>query len=170
MSDNASKQDPAGDSRIFTSRGDFHGALRQAFEQAAEKGCREIFISDPDFNDWPLGERTVVETLTRWAYAHRKLTVLARGFDEFPRRHARWVEWRRQWAHVVECRACDESDADDLPTLLLAPGLVTVRLLDRERYRGVVSEAPADAIRMRDQLDAVLQRSEEAFPASTLGL
>jgi hypothetical protein len=157
-------------SRIITSRSEFHEALREAFALAADEGCREVFIADPNFADWPLGDRSVIESLTRWAYAHRKLTVLAEHFDEFPRRHVRWVTWRRQWAHVVDCRALAEVDAGQLQGLFLAPGLVTLRVLDPEHYRASLSFDPADAIRVRDHLDALLQRSEEAFPATNLGL
>ena len=57
-----------------------------------------------------------------------------------------------------------------MPTLLLAPGVVTVRLFDREHVRGSVSHDPADAIRARELVDAISQRSSEAFPATTLGL
>ncbi|MBC7956727.1 MAG: hypothetical protein H7Y33_12775 [Cytophagales bacterium] len=156
--------------RIITSRSEFHDALRDAFALAADQGCREVFIADPNFADWPLGDRAVIESLTRWAYAHRKLTVLAQTFDEFPRRHTRWVTWRRQWAHVVECRAIAEADAGQLQGLFLAPSLVTLRVLDPEHYRASLSFDPADAIRVRDNLDALLQRSEEAFPATNLGL
>jgi hypothetical protein len=158
------------DSRIITSRGEFHDALREAFAFIADKGCREVFIADPDFADWPLSERAVIENLTRWAYAHRKLIVLAEGFDEFPRRHSRWVEWRRQWSHVVECRQVDEADAGLLKGLFLAPGALTLRVLDAEHYRASLSFDPTDGTRIRDALDAVLQRSEEAFPVTTLGL
>ncbi|HEX3138928.1 MAG TPA: hypothetical protein VHQ87_02675 [Rhizobacter sp.] len=157
-------------SRIITSRGEFHDALRQSFALMADQGCREVFVADPSFADWPLGERAVLESLTRWAYAHRKLTVLAQTFDEFPRRHTRWVEWRRQWAHVVECRALADDDAGKLTGLFLVPGLLTLRVLDAEHYRASLSFEPADAIRVRDNLDAFLQRSEEAFPVTTLGL
>ena len=157
-------------SRIITSRTEFHDALREGFAFVADKGCREVFIADPTFSDWPLGERAVLENLTRWAYAHRKLTVLAESFDEFPRRHARWVEWRRQWSHVVDCRTVDEADIGQLSGLLLAPGLVTLRVLDAEHYRASLSFDPIDSTLMRDALDALLQRSAEAFPVTTLGL
>lgn len=157
-------------SRIVTSRGEFHDALREAFAYVADKGCREFFIADPTFADWPLGERAVLESLTRWAYAHRKVTVLAENFDEFARRHVRWVEWRRQWSHVVECRQVAESDVGEMSGLFLAPELLTLRVLDPVHYRASVSFDPADALRTRDQLDALLQRSEEAFPVTTLGL
>jgi hypothetical protein len=157
-------------SRIITSRSEFHEALKEAFAFVADKGCREVFIAAPDFSDWPLGERSVLDELTRWAYTHRKLTVLAESFDEFARRHPRWVEWRRQWSHVVECRAIDEADAGQLAGLFLAPGLLTLRVLDAEHYRASLSFDPADSIRMRDAINTLLQRSEEAFPVTTLGL
>ena len=156
--------------RMLHARSDYHEALRAAFDQVAAEGCRELFLCDPDFADWPLGEVAVLEALTRWAMSHRKLTVLALGYDEIVRRHPRWVAWRRQWSHVVDCRAIEELEPEKMPTMFLAPGLVTVRLFDARNYRASVSTEPADAIRAREDLDAVLQRSIDAFPASTLGL
>ena len=162
--------EPLPSPRIITSRSEFHDALRESFALIAAQGCSEVFIADPSFADWPLGDRAVIESLTRWAYAHRKLTVLAQNFDAFARRHTRWVEWRRQWAHVVDCRSLAEDDAGKLSGLFLAPGLVTLRVLDAEHYRASLSLDVADAIRARDGLDALLQRSDEAFPVTTLGL
>jgi hypothetical protein len=43
-------------------------------------------------------------------------------------------------------------------------------MLDPEHYRATLSFQESDAIQARDSLDALLQRSEEAFPATTLGL
>ena len=155
---------------LITSRSEFHAGLRAAFADAAAQGCREIWLCDADFSDWPLNQPALIEHLTQWAKPYRKLTLIAQSFDEFPRRHARWVAWRRTWSHMVECRANVELEAGKMPTMLLAPGLVTVRLVDPERYRGSVSRVPADAIHARELIDAVLQRSEEAFPATSLGL
>jgi len=111
--------------RVTTTRGEFLDAIRNAFVDVASEGCREMWICDVDFADWPLSERPVIESLTRWAYAHRKLTVLSTTYEEFHRRHARFVEWRRQWSHVVECRLMEEIEPGDMPSLLLAPGVVT---------------------------------------------
>ena len=155
---------------LIDSRAEFHAAVRAAFTEAADVGCREIWICDDDFADWPLNERGVIEQLTRWAHSHRCLTVIARHFDTVARQQARWVEWRRQWSHVVQCRTNNELEAGQMPTLLLAPGAASVRLVDPVRYRGSVSREVADAIVWRETIDAVLQRSEEAFPATTLGL
>lgn len=156
--------------RMLTTRSEYLDALRAAFERVATEGCREVFLSDVDFAEWPLGEIAVIDQLTRWAMSHRKLTVLAGHYDEIVRRHPRWVAWRRQWSHVVECRAADDLEPGAIPSMLLAPGVVTVRLFDAEHYRASVSTEVADAVRAREHLDAVLQRSCEAFPASTLGL
>ena len=155
---------------VTTTRREFLDAIRAAFADVAAQGCREMWICDVDFADWPLSERSVVESLTRWAYAHRKLTVLSITYDEFHRRHARFVEWRRQWSHVVECRQVDAVEPGDMPSILLAPGVVTVRLLARIHYRASVSLESADAVQCREIIDAISQRSSEAFPATTLGL
>lgn len=156
--------------RIFTTRSEFIDAVRQAFADAATVGCRELWLADPDYADWPLGERDVIEQLTRWAMSHRKLTMLAQGFDDVVRRHPRFVEWRRQWSHVVECRQLDDLEPGQLPTLLLAPGVVSVRLFDREQMRGSVSTDRADEVLCRELVDELSQRGVEAFPSTTLGL
>lgn len=157
--------------RILSSRGDCLEALRHAFAEAARVGCRELWLCDVDYADWPLSERAVIESLSQWAYSHRRLTMFAGTFDEFARRHARWIDWRRQWSHVVDCRAMDdEIESNQIPTLLLAPGIVTLRVFDKLHYRGSVSQDPADAIRCRELVDELFQHSSEGFPSTTLGL
>ena len=155
---------------LITTRSEFHSALRTALAEAAQTGCRELWLSDEDFADWPLNDTDVIESLAKWALPHRKLVVLARSFDEVTRRHPRWVEWRRTWAHVVECRANEDAEAGTIPTLLVGSSLVCVRLFDRLHYRGNISHDAGDILRNRESFDAVLQRSVEAFPASVLGL
>jgi hypothetical protein len=161
--------DPAKDG-LIESRSGFHAALRGAFAAAAAQGCRDIWCVDRDFADWPLGEREVVESLTQWASAHRRLVLLAQHFDGLPRRHARWVQWRVHWAHVVTCKQVHEDDAPRMPCLLLAPGLVSVRLHSTEHYRGRVSRDEADWTVQRQLVDELDQRGNDAFPATTLGL
>jgi hypothetical protein len=158
------------DYQLITTRGEFHDAVRQAFAEIAQHGCREVWLCDADFAEWPLDEPDIIELLTRWALPHRKLTLLARDFDEFGRRHPRWTEWRRKWSHVVDCRLLDEADAVQPPVVLIASGLVTLRLVDPIHPRGSLSREPADLVRNRELVDAVLQRSTEGFPATILGL
>ena len=154
----------------IATRADFQESVRAAITQAAELGAPEIFFVDPNYADWPLGERGVVDALTRWVDSRRRLTLMAYSFDDLARRQIRFVEWRRQWAHVVHCRHDDELETAQIPTLLLVPGVVCLRLLDQVRCRGTVSSRPIDLAECREAIDALLQRSVEAFPVTTLGL
>lgn len=156
--------------RLITTRGEFHAALREAFSEIASAGCREMWMCDEDFADWPLGEPEIIDSLTRWAMPHRKLTLVARHYDELVRRCPRFVTWRTQYSHVIDARAQEELEAGQMPTILLAPGVVCVRLVDRVNYRGALSRDAGDAIRYRELIDAAMQRSVESFPASILGL
>jgi hypothetical protein len=155
---------------LITSRGEFHAALKSALAEAATVGCRELWLCDTDFADWPLGELAVVESFAQWAGSHRRLTLIAESFDEVARRHARWNEWRRQWSHIVHCRRNAELESGQMPSVLLASGLLSVSLVDPVHYRGRFSHDAADAVRCRELIDAVLQRSEEAYPVTTTGL
>ena len=90
-------------SQIAT-RSEFHDAIRAGLAQAADAGASEICLVDPDFQDWPLNERALVETLARWAASRRKLVLFAHSFDALPRSAPRFADWRRQWSHIVQCR------------------------------------------------------------------
>lgn len=154
----------------IASRADFHAAVRAAFVQAEERDAAEIFIIDPTFADWPLNESALIESLGRWIDSRKTLTVFAHDFSELARQQLRFVAWRRQWAHVVRCRSDPELEAEQLPTLMLVPGVTSVRLLDRVRQRGIASQRSVDLAEGRETVDALLQRSVEAFPVTTLGL
>lgn len=154
----------------LASRADFLDAIRVSFALAAQGGAREIFIVDPNFADWPLNDRAVIAMLAGWIDSRRNLTVFAHSFDELARRHSRFVDWRRQWSHVVHCRSDPEIEAEQVPTILLAPETSCVRLLDRVRHRGTMSNRPVDLNECREAVDALLQRSVEAFPVTPLGL
>ena len=154
----------------ITNRAGFQAALRAAFAETADAGCREIWLADTDFVDWPLGERGVVADLTRWVASHRRLHLVAAQFDGLAQRHPRWVAWRRDWAHAVDCRSNAERGPGAVPTLMIAPGHFTLELHDPLAFRGRVSRDAADAGRLRIRLDAVLQQSVAAFPAHVTGL
>jgi len=159
--------------RIFTTRSDFVLALRQGLELAADKGCREMWWCDSDYADWPLSEPAVLDALTRWCLPHRRLVMVAQTFDEVRHSHSRFVQWRTRFSHVLDARQYGE-DGDEtqdvLPTLMLAPTVVTVRLFDKQVWRGSVSCEKGDEIRARDLVDAIAQRSTSSFASTTLGL
>lgn len=154
----------------IASRAEFHDAVRAALARAEAAKSREIVMSDRTFTDWPLDDREVIAALSRWADAHSTFTLIAHSFDELARRQPRFVAWRQQWSHVVRCRSDPELAAEEIPSMLLVPGHVVLRLLDRSHYRGTLSSRAADLSESREATDALLQRSEEAFPVTTLGL
>lgn len=159
--------------RIFTTRSDFVEALRQGLNLAAEKGCREMWWCDSDYADWPLSEPAVLDALTRWCLPHRRLVMVAQTYDEVRHSHSRFVQWRTRFSHVLDARQYGEEGDETqevLPTLMLAPTVVTVRLFDKHVWRGSVSYEKADEIRARDMVDAIAQRSTPSFASTTLGL
>jgi len=153
----------------FTGRTEFTEMIREAFAVAAQEGWRDIIVCDTNFEDWPLGERAVVQALNDWSKTGRTFTMLARNYDEVLRRHARFVTWRRTWAHIIECRANASTPADDMPSALLGPGWVFERL-DLQRCTGVAGSEAARRVALRERLNERLLKSSPAFPATTLGL
>lgn len=153
----------------FSGRDGFTGLVRQALEVAARQGWQEIILSDPDFHDWPLGERAVAQALNDWSRTGRKLTILARNYDEVLRRHARFVTWRRTWGHIVECRGSASANAEEIPSALWSPVWVFERL-DLQRCAGVAGPEAARRVALRERLNERLLKSAPAFPATTLGL
>ena len=156
--------------RLIDSRSGFHAAVREAFAALSVSACSEVVICDTDFADWPLGEISVIDSLSNWARPSRKLTVYAQNFDEVQRRHPRWVTWRRQFAHAVQCRVVEPLEQGHMPCLFTARGGLTIRMFDSVRFRGTLCASAADAVLAQEMIDAISQRSGEGFAVTTLGL
>ena len=156
-------------SRRFEGRNDFRQLIRDALAHAAQEGWREIILSDPDFVDWPLGERAVAESLQAWSRSGRDITLLARRYDEVVRGHARFVQWRGRWAHIVTALGCASADPLELPSAVWSPGWVMERL-DMKHCNGYCGSEPERRLLLRERLAEWLARSSPAFPATTLGL
>lgn len=155
---------------LINSRRGFHAVVREAFASLSASASAEVVICDIDFADWPLGEMSVIDSLMQWVRPNRRLTVYAQNFDEVLRRHPRWVTWRRQFAHRVECQMVEPFEQGRMPNLFTARGGTTIRMFDSIRYRGTVSTSVADAVLAREQIDVISQRSTPSFAATTLGL
>jgi len=153
----------------FEGREAFTAALIAAFEHCARQRSLQITCADTDFAGWPLGHPRVLQALTDWVGGTRRITFIAAHYTVFPQRHVRWVNWRRTWSHAVQCLAVHEEVATQVPALFLTDALA-LRLHDPVRHRGSVYRDLASLARGRDELDALSQRTEEAFPVTTLGL
>lgn len=153
----------------FGSREAFQQMVRDALATAVREGWQEILVSDVSFHDWPLGERSVVESLQDWARGGRRFTMLACSYDDVIRRHARFVRWRGTWDHIITCRRSPAADPLDIPSALWSPQWVMQRL-DPERCVGVTGFEPERRVLLRETLNEWLRKSAPSFPATTLGL
>jgi hypothetical protein len=126
---------------------------------------------DADFSDWPLDDPALLQALTDWLrLPQRRLLLLAADYEHLPRRHPRFERWRVDWTHAVEAWTPPPELADRLPRLLLDDGPVCVQLFDAQHWRGRAETDQRAASLCRQEIDAVLQRSETAFPVRRLGL
>lgn len=148
----------------------FAQAVRLALDCAADDRVRALCFADPDFIDWPLSEPGVLQALKRWAGPKRELLMVAHHYDALALQHPRFVVWRRTWAHLIHCRAVPELAPAELPSLLLGSPRASLQRLETSRSHGRWLAGEEDWRTWREVVDAVLQRSEEAFPAHTLGL
>ncbi|MBX3636330.1 MAG: hypothetical protein KF683_13255 [Rubrivivax sp.] len=153
------------------SRAAFLAALHWGLQTAIERGARSILWSDAGFGDWPLDDPAWLAPLPAWLRRpKRRLTLLAADYAELPRRHPRFTGWRRDWAHGIDCWQPTPDLAGEVPTLLLDDTGVSVHLIDAVHWRGRAALDEQTASLWRERIDVLLQRSEPAFPVSTLGL
>ena len=124
---------------------------------------------DPGFEDWPLYEKAVVDSLNAWARKGRKLVLLAHHFDAMRSVHPRFVEWRVRWDHLLECRVCKGLAVSEFPSALWTPEWA-LRRLDPVRCSGVASTEPRMRLLLREELEERKRQSAAGFAASVLGL
>ena len=162
---------PPSNPPTIASRSEFQAAVRWGFDAAIATNARRIVAVDASFADWPLDDPALHTQLTGWLrLPQRRLLLLAARFDDVQRRHPRFVAWRALWAHAIETRAAAEEDAAELPTLLVDDGATSVHLRDPVHWSGRAEADPRTAHPWRERVDALLQRSEPAFPVNALGL
>lgn len=147
----------------------FAQAIRLAAAQASQQGWREWWWSDPDFADWPLGERAVVDALNAWAQSGRQLHLLAKDYRAVHRLHPRFVQWRVTWDHVVQARGLTSASDDDLPSCCWTP-VWTCQRIDRRAGVVLCGDGVATRSQLKLSLAEVWSRASPAFPASVLGL
>lgn len=147
----------------------FAQLVRDALACAAQEGWSEMVWSDPNYAEWPLREKVVIDSLNAWAHSGRRLVMLANSFDTVQRYQPRFVTWRKTWDHIIECRVSKGRDADDLPSALWAPPWA-MRRLDPVRSTGVAGHEAQRRVLLKQELDECLRQSSPGFPATTLGL
>ena len=153
----------------FAGREAFVQLVRDALACAAQQGWQEIIVCDATFEDWPLHERAVSESLLAWSKSGRRFVMLASRYDAVSRYQPRFVTWRKTWGHIVDCRVCRHVDAADLPSMLWSPAWA-LRRLDLLHSTGVCGAEPERRVHIREALGELHLNSGPGFSASTLGL
>lgn len=151
-------------------------ALRRRLLLAACQGqARRIMALDPDFVDWPLSDVEVLDALALWGRRGGRLELLSPSYEQAHRQHARFMQWRLKWDHLLRIADFDPGEAGpDWPTSLLvvvggeASG--ALRVLDFDHGRALFSRAATERQAAVELFDAIAQRSSPAWPSSTLGL
>ena len=161
----------AGGSVAFEGAGELARVLRDAMAHAAGHATHRVCWCDENYAAWPLGEAAWVAQLTRWARAGgRELVMIARDWAGVERRHPRFVDWRRDWAHLIQCLAPDETRTATLPTLWIDAAGQAIRVLDHATWRGRAGVDRFDRQHARAEFDAISQRAGPGSSAVTLGL
>lgn len=157
----------------FVGREAFQQRVVQGVQMAADRACALVWLCDPDFSAWPLGERRLVQALDAWAAATRahplaQLRVLGQRFDDMRLRHARFVDWRARWSHRVEVRVWSAGQAS-LPSVLWTPEW-TMQRVDDARDVVVATVEAAQRTRLDELLQQRWQQARPALPVTSLGL
>ncbi len=153
----------------FQGRQQFADLVRQGIEMAATKAWSPLVFCDADFEDWPLGESSVVQSLQEWAGQGRHIRFLARDYQKLRERHPRLVQWRVQWSHLVEAHVWSSAGEGEVPSALWTPNWCVERV-DPIRCVMVASAERARVLGMRERIDSAWQRGRPGFAATVLGL
>ena len=157
--------------RAINSRSDFLIAARGLLFELPETAARDVYVVDVDFSPWPLGESEVLDALTRWArLPGRRLRLIGSRYDVLERDQSRFAQWRKRFAHTIESLTPTDVEPSDMPCMMLLPGSTCLELLDRGRWQGRASNDRRSVVAQQEKVDAFLQRSEPAWPATVLGL
>jgi hypothetical protein len=164
---------PAWPEGRFAGRADFRDLLAEGMACAAQAGSQTLWLCDPDFAAWPLGERRLLQALDAWGLSTRsspvaQLRLLGQSYGDMRLRHGRFVAWRSLWSHRVQARA-PASEVEALPSLLWTPEWVLQRV-DTERDIGVATCEAAQRTRVKEWLQGLWQTARPAFPDTPLGL
>jgi hypothetical protein len=166
--------DPLGSSSrgaVIDSRSAFAAAVNDALDAALEQRARRMVWVDADFADWPLDDASVLQRLADWLrLPQRRLVLLANDFEALRLRRPRFVAHYRLWSHAIAAFTPAQDTPVELPGLLLVDDVRLLQLFDKAPWRGDTSSEPATLRAAVERVDAWLQRSEPAFPATTLGL
>lgn len=153
------------------SQADVAAAMQWSIGHALDTRARLLTWLDPDFSAWKLDDPALIEGLTRWLrLPQRRLVLLAHDYGVLERSHPRFVTWRRDWAHAVDAYTPSDNTDARLPTLWIDDRQLCLQVFDARSWRGRLSIDERAVRQWHDEIDALMQRCEPAFPVRHLGL
>jgi|GEM_PF-2558602 len=153
----------------FDSRADAHSALHSLVaDQTATLLCFSA-----DFSGWPLQQSSFIRQLELWALRGPKrpaaLRMLALDWSTVRQRFARYAGFRRDFAHLIECRQISETKARGLHEMAWTPSCAVYA--DTATWMSGVQVRGATRLHaLRQSFEDAWQQAVPAFPATTLGL
>jgi hypothetical protein len=146
-------------------------AVEQMVVQLAETDIRRLSLVANDPADWNLGATKVqIDALTRWArLPGRRLRLIGQNFAMMDSRCPRLSAWRRTWTHLVEAWQPSVPEGRPFPAWMLV-GDRMIEWDSDDPPRGRLTVGVLAIRRAEQQIDALLQRCEPAWPMVTLGL
>jgi hypothetical protein len=153
------------------SRADFEAAVEHLIVGLPDAEIRSLTLVAAAPADWPLGASSAqIDALTSWARRPgRRFRLIGLHFDELALRNPRLSLWRRNWNHVIEAWQPVGIAQSDIPNLLIA-GEQVIDWRSNDPPKGFVKHDASASHRASLLVDALLQRSESAWPMVTLGL
>lgn len=153
------------------SKADFQAALRWSLGHALANRSRRMTWLDPDFAVWPLDDAALLDALAQWLrLPQRRLVLVAHRYDVLARQCPRFVAWRRNWAHAIDAWSPSEGVDVRLPTLAIDDDRLCLQVFDSTHWRGRLALGETVVHQWQEEIDALLQRCEAAFPVHQLGL
>jgi hypothetical protein len=155
----------------LASRADLEAAVESLIVGLPDSEVRTLTLVAAAPADWPLGASpTQIDALTRWARRPgRRFRLIGLHFDELALGNPRLSNWRRNWNHVIEAWQPVGIARSDIPNLLIA-GEQVIDWRSDDPPKGFVKHDASASHRASLLVDALLQRSESAWPMVTLGL
>jgi hypothetical protein len=155
----------------LASENERQAAVEQLVTQLPETDVRRLTVVATEPADWGLGStQAQIDALTRWArLPGRRLRLIGHRFDRMDARCTRLSSWRRSWTHLVEAWRPADLPGIPIPAWLLV-GDRMIEWHSDDPPRGTLTPGVLSVRRAEQQLDALLQRCEPAWPMVTLGL
>jgi hypothetical protein len=155
----------------LTSRAEFETAVESLIVGLPDADVRTLTLAAAAPADWPLGASSAqIDALTCWArQPGRRFRLIGLHFGDLSLRCPRLTVWRRNWNHVIEAWQPVGIVESDIPNLLIA-GEQVIDWRTNDPPKGFVKHDASASHRAALQVDALLQRSESAWPMVTLGL